>query len=180
MVVFADGETEEGPLHASFKLDKAGEEVVLLQKIGPDTLEIDRLVFGAQARNKTFGRYPDGSSVLEYLAVPTPWASNLMTSLGPEYASAGESREMITLYPVPTDGPLFLRLNPDSWENHTPDHSQVIVTIYNLSGVVVHRSEHDPPGSGLITLSLDGQPRGLYLVKIHSGAQQCTRRVLLQ
>ena len=179
LVVFADGETEEGPLHASFKLDKTGEEVVLLQKIGPDTLIVDRLVFGAQARNKTFGRYPDGSTTLEYLSVPTPWASNLMTSLHPELSPAGDREELITLYPVPTPGPLFLQLSSAVWKGVEPDHQKVTISIYNLSGIMVHHSEHDP-FTGSIQLSLAGHPSGLYLLTIHCGNNAYSRRVVLE
>jgi hypothetical protein len=178
MVVFADGEPADGPLHTSFKLSKSGEEVVLLQKIGADTLIIDRMAFGIQARNKTFGRYPDGSSMLEYLAEPTPWASNLMTFTGPAYPySKSEPQEEVTVYPVPTDGPLYIKVNRTTPDTGTDGGGLVGISVYSISGALVAGGEYD--SSGVIQLSLEGQPAGLYLLRIHSGDTQHVKRVIL-
>jgi hypothetical protein len=178
MVVFADGEPNDGPLHASFKLSKSGEEVVLLQKIGADTLILDRMAFGIQARNKTFGRYPDGSSVLEYLAEPTPWASNLLTFVGPAYPySTSEPHEEVTVYPVPTDGPLYIKINRTTPDTGIDGGGLVGISVYSISGALVASGEYDP--AGVIQLSLEGQPAGLYLLRINSGDTQYVKRVIL-
>ena len=180
MVLFADGEPEEGPLHTNFRLSRTGEEVVLLQKIGPDTVIIDRLEFGIQARNKSFGRYPDGSTVLEYLAMPTPWASNVMTSTGPadEYRDDPEAG-MVTIFPVPTSGELFLRLHPGLLNGNQSIDQVLTLSVYNISGTLVRSSEHHP-SNGLVRINLTGHPSGLYLVRVHFGASYFVKRVILE
>ncbi|MGW8315297.1 MAG: CotH kinase family protein [Bacteroidales bacterium] len=173
MVVFADGEPADGPLHTDFKLSKDGEEVVLLQKIGEEMHVIDRLIFGIQARNKTFGRYPDGSSILEYLGSPTPRASNVLTSVDTPVPLPADSDPEVTLYPVPTNGPLYIRFNrPD------PEASRILISVYSISGTMVTRAEYDH--SQLIRVSLEDQPAGMYLVHIRKGEDLYVRRVILQ
>jgi hypothetical protein len=180
MVLFADGEPEEGPLHTSFKLSKTGEEVVLLQIVGPDTLIVDRLEFGIQARNKTFGRYPDGSSALEYLAAPTPWASNIMTPTGPQDEQWPDHEEsVISIYPVPTSGFLYLKFNPVLMTGNNLANQDLTVSIYDIAGILVHSSEH-PLSSGLVQLDMTGHPSGLYLVRIQLGSGHFVKRVILQ
>jgi hypothetical protein len=180
MVLFADGEPEEGPLHTSFKLSRTGEQVVLSQIVGPDTVIVDRLEFGIQARNKTYGRYPDGSSALEYLAIPTPWASNIMTPTGPEQGHWPDDEEsMISVYPVPTSGYLYLKLHPVWVAENRRANQDLIISIYNISGNVVQSSEHHL-SNGLVQLDMTGYPVGLYLVRIQLGANHYVKRVILQ
>jgi hypothetical protein len=74
LIVWADGETADAGLHASFRLDSSGEEVCLLATDGI-TL-IDRLAFGRQDSDISFGRYPDAADTLRYFAEPTPGRPN--------------------------------------------------------------------------------------------------------
>ncbi len=174
LLVFADGEPEEGPLHTDFKLDKEGEEVVLMQQIGSEMHVIDRLAFGIQARNKTFGRYPDGSSILEYLGSPTPRATNVMTSIAvQEPVQAGDPGQELTLYPVPTDGPLTIRFNGPN-----PAGSAIHVTVHSISGVKVFEAGYG--AADLVTLSLEDQPEGIYVVHIRRDEQRWVRRIVIQ
>lgn len=60
LVVFADEQGTQGPLHASFKLSQLGEQVGLFYK---DGRTIDTRTFGPQEADKSEGRKPDGSSI---------------------------------------------------------------------------------------------------------------------
>jgi hypothetical protein len=73
ILFWADGDTEDGPLHAGFNLRASGEEIGLF--IDADTM-VDGIVFGEQATNISYGRYPDGDDYLRYFAVTTPLAAN--------------------------------------------------------------------------------------------------------
>jgi spore coat protein CotH len=57
LVVWADGDAGQPGLHASFRLNSAGEMVVLCD---PDGRMVDRVVYGPQSADVSFGRYPDG------------------------------------------------------------------------------------------------------------------------
>jgi len=72
LVVFADGTPAQGPLHASFRLSRDGEEVVLSDASGV----LDMIAFGPQCVDVSFGRSPDGRGAPGFLSFPTPNAPN--------------------------------------------------------------------------------------------------------
>ncbi len=57
LIVWADQDLDEGPLHADFKLSAAGEEVVFSNF---DLVEIDHVSFGQQVVNMSYARVPNG------------------------------------------------------------------------------------------------------------------------
>jgi hypothetical protein len=73
MVVWGDGETLEGPLHASFQLSSAGGDVLLSTASG---LLVDYLSYGALGANTSFGRFRDGTQDTRVFAHVTPSAAN--------------------------------------------------------------------------------------------------------
>jgi len=74
LLIWADGETDEGTLHAGFKLGSDGENIRFFAADGK-TL-IDEVTFGSQAENRSYGRMPDGSGNWQTLAAPTPGKPN--------------------------------------------------------------------------------------------------------
>ena len=74
LVIWADEEQEEGPLHADFKLSAGGEDIGLFDTDG--NTPIDTLSFGAQTTNISYGRYPDASGNWRFFSTPTPGANN--------------------------------------------------------------------------------------------------------
>ncbi len=74
LLIWADGETAEEGLHASFKLSADGEDVGLFAADG--TTRIDSTSFPKQTRDISYGRYPDGSDDWRYFATATPGAEN--------------------------------------------------------------------------------------------------------
>jgi len=74
LLIWADDETNEGTLHAGFKLSSGGENIRLFDTDGK-TL-IDELTFGPQSEDRSYGRLPDGSDNWQILAAPTPGKSN--------------------------------------------------------------------------------------------------------
>ena len=83
LLFWADDDTEQGPLHTNFKLSASGDEVGLSASDG--TL-IDRIVFGSQVTDDSYGRYPNGGPGWQTFVNPTstPGSSN-----GGESADAG-------------------------------------------------------------------------------------------
>ncbi|MBN2134002.1 MAG: lamin tail domain-containing protein [Sedimentisphaerales bacterium] len=74
ILVWADGETDDAGLHADFKLDADGEEIGLFD-IDGQTL-VDGVVFDVQARDVSFGRYPDAGETWGYALSATPGGPN--------------------------------------------------------------------------------------------------------
>ena len=75
LLIWADSETNQGTLHADFKLGAGGEQVGLFAADGKT--QIDAVTFGPQAEDRSYGRLPDGSNNWQVLAAPTPGQSNM-------------------------------------------------------------------------------------------------------
>ena len=71
LIVWADKETDQGPLHASFKLSGDGEEIWLYDADGG---LVQTLTFGSIDTDTTYGRLSDGR--YDNLPTPTPNAPN--------------------------------------------------------------------------------------------------------
>jgi parallel beta-helix repeat protein len=85
LVIWADEQTEQGILHADFKLSASGERVAVFQRKSDDFESLDMLEFGIQTNEATYGRFPDGSSSLSQLK-PTPLAPNALRTGVDDYA----------------------------------------------------------------------------------------------
>ena len=76
LIVWADAEYRQGPLHASFRLEAdQGEQLGLYSTDGDRLFIVDTMTFGPQYSDTSYGRIPDGGA-WQYLAVPTPGEAN--------------------------------------------------------------------------------------------------------
>ena len=73
VIIWADGEPDQGPLHASFRLSGAGESVVLW---GAEGAVVDSTVFGALAADRAYARIPDRTGSWELAAHSSPGGPN--------------------------------------------------------------------------------------------------------
>jgi hypothetical protein len=80
LLIWADKDTADPGLHASFSLDAGGEELVLLQADG--TTVIDSISFGEQRAGVSYGRFPDGTDTWSLMEPPTPKARNVRAFQG--------------------------------------------------------------------------------------------------
>lgn len=80
LVIWADEDTQDGPLHADFKLSAGGEHIGLFDADG--ATPIDTVIFGEQTANIAYGRYPDASDNWRFFPTPTPGAVNDGAYLG--------------------------------------------------------------------------------------------------
>jgi hypothetical protein len=71
LLLFASGQTAQGPEHLPFRLSAAGEQLVLTE----EDVVVDSVDFGAQVADVSMARIPDGSG--DFVAgTPTPGAPN--------------------------------------------------------------------------------------------------------
>jgi hypothetical protein len=84
LLIWADGEPEQGPSHTNFKLNAGGEALGLYDSAARGTIEIDTRVFGVQTSNVSDARCPDGGNDWQLLANPTPGVGNPPCVGGPE------------------------------------------------------------------------------------------------
>jgi spore coat protein H len=140
---WADGTPSPGDHHASFKLDKEGEEIGVFTV---DHLVIDTLTFGPQTEDVSSGRKSDGASEIVFFTTPTPGRSNNLSAVHETEADA-----KLMVYPNPVTGKT-LRLN------------QVTdCRIYNSSGVMVFA------GRGLREIDVSCYSPGLYIIVGNDG-----------
>ncbi|MBM3313090.1 hypothetical protein FJY70_00695, partial [candidate division WOR-3 bacterium] len=101
LVVWADKDTLASGIHANFTLAKSGGTVVLTD---PDGLAVDRVVFGPQTADVSFGRYPNGVGRFTFMN-PTFMAANDSGVGVSESLSCGRARtdidEHAHAYPNP-------------------------------------------------------------------------------
>ena len=80
LIVWADRDTGDAGLHASFRLSADGDEVHLFDTDG--TTLIDSMVFGGQTSDISYGRDPDAADTLRFFGRPTPARPNEQAYLG--------------------------------------------------------------------------------------------------
>ncbi|MCD6394424.1 MAG: lamin tail domain-containing protein, partial [Planctomycetes bacterium] len=80
LLIWADGEPEQGPLHVDFKLENTGEEIGLFT--GGGSILIDSVTYGWQITDISFGRYPDAADNTHFFDQPTPETENVSGYLG--------------------------------------------------------------------------------------------------
>jgi hypothetical protein len=98
LIIWADDEPGEGPLHATFRLSAGGEEIGLFDTDANGNAVLDSYAFGQQFANVSLGYLPDPGVFRHLLYLPTPGASNR--------PPAGQSGEFE--YPDPALNPVAL------------------------------------------------------------------------
>ncbi|HOV77524.1 MAG TPA: lamin tail domain-containing protein, partial [Sedimentisphaerales bacterium] len=73
LLLWADSETDEGPLHANFRLSASGESVALYD---PQGGLLDQVTFRSLSPNTSYARLPDGNGSWQVCTAPTPGSSN--------------------------------------------------------------------------------------------------------
>jgi len=76
VILWMDGQTEQGPLHGSFKLTKEAETILFVETNGIHL--IDHIDYDNQTTDISYGRYPDGSTEWGYMMKASPGDSNHM------------------------------------------------------------------------------------------------------
>ncbi|MHC4603162.1 MAG: LamG-like jellyroll fold domain-containing protein, partial [Planctomycetota bacterium] len=80
LLIWADEDSEDGPLHVEFKLSSGGDEIGLFDTDG-NTL-VDSIIFDDQVTDISYGRYPDSGYTWRFMGFPTPEAQNNAGYLG--------------------------------------------------------------------------------------------------
>ena len=75
-IVWLDDDPADGPLHASFKLDRKGESLVLTGPADTEDPVLDSTQFGPQFVDVSWGRMPNGRGRFQSLRRPTPGSEN--------------------------------------------------------------------------------------------------------
>ncbi len=96
LLIWADGDEDQGIWHANFRLASSGETVGIYDTDANDNALIDGVTFGDLDGDEAYGRIPNGVGLFQLL-VPTPAGSNI---------------PLTSVLPIPEVLPLKLSPNP--------------------------------------------------------------------
>jgi len=157
MIVWADEDGSQGPMHANFKLSAGGEYISLAYADGSI---VDTLTYGEQVADVSYGRLPNGTGPFGKLQ-PTFSAPNEVSSIK-ELLDTNP----IELYPNPTQNSLTLNLTALSVNKIKQ------VRLLDLVGRKIKSLSSD---NQQITLDVEGLIEGLYIIEVQIEDQYFTR-----
>jgi len=137
ILLWADQEGAEGPLHMNFKLSALGESVILTAPDG--TTILDQIDFGAMSNDISYGRFCDGSNLIQDLSSPSPGYTNCPNTL--------QENALNTLNVFPNPSPDVIRLP-----------SVLVYEVLDLEGRVLERGKSDE-------VSLERLSPGVYIIR---------------
>ena len=164
LIVWCDKLDPLSQLHASFKLDADGGDVLLT---AADESWSDRISYTSMRSDETIGRYPDGSSHIVTMSMPTIAKANITGS----YATEVVQPDMTGIHELAVDATMGLSLH--SVANRLIVRSTLPVaatrmTICNLDGRALDTQAIDLT-NGYAELSLDGLSSGCYIARLSDG-----------
>ncbi|MDB4107597.1 lamin tail domain-containing protein, partial [Bacteroidia bacterium] len=153
-LIWADSDEQDGVNHANFKLSKDGEDLALFNE---DGILVDRILFGSQSEDVSFGRKTDGDSEWIYFGTTTPNSPNDGT------VGLYESKKPdILVYPNPTNGIISIACpNPYTYTLYSSDAKAILT------------------GSMEGSINLRDFPDGLYVLQLLSDGQLSTIKIVL-
>ena len=89
LLVWADNDPLDGPLHATFRLKNTGGTVELRLPEALDFIAVDSVSYGPQTQDVSLGRTPNGFGEFLRYPNPTPGAPNLHRDDSPELSPGG-------------------------------------------------------------------------------------------
>ncbi|QTA85655.1 CotH kinase family protein [Desulfonema magnum] len=156
LIIWADEDTEDEGIHASFKLSSSGETLALFNA---DQTLLDTVTFDVQSEDISFGRYPEGSDKWGFLN-PTPGSAN--TDIISESSQPADSERpdgwtkethgdnaepnYDIVFPEDEVGKIELVIDPEEWQAMMDD----MTDIYGEFGAGENQSasENNPPDDG--------------------------------
>ena len=157
LIIWADEDSSQGPLHANFKLSASGEDLMLINASGAVVQDIS---FGAQQADKGYARSPNGTGNFT-IKNPTFKANN---DTGVSAVDEEELGHSLTVFPNPAKGDeVVLR-------SETTDNQQV--EIYDQLGRQQYRTQF----FNQATVDVSSWPAGIYFVKSATSQQILVRQ----
>ncbi len=179
LLVWTDGDPNQGKLHANFRISAEGEQVALFATLAEGNYLIDTRTFETQKTDVSYGRFPDGGN--KWLLMPsTPGASNKTETLvaDPETTSP-QKFELWQNYPNPFNTSTQIKFD-------LPAPCQVTLKIFNLSGQVIKILADGKLSAGFHVVDWNGQDEwgnpvtsGTYFYQLKSEKFQATRKMVL-
>jgi hypothetical protein len=176
ILLWADDQVSQGILHVSFKLDKAGEAIGLVQVLEGETLFIDSLTYSEQSNNISYGRYPDGSNNWVYFDKPSPSDSNKTVTNIHDELNLPTEYSLSQNYPNPFNPNTKIKYTIPTPPSSSPlvkgrnEVGFVSLKVYDILGreVATLVNEEQSPGVYEIEFDASKLPSGVYLYRLRA------------
>ncbi|MEW5801384.1 MAG: lamin tail domain-containing protein [bacterium] len=124
LLFWADGNNEQGSMHASFKLSKDGEAIGLFDTDVKGNMPVDTVTFGEQVANLSCGRIYDGAEPWVLSENATPGTPNFfpagMDSFIWKFSYIIDSYTIIQKFPGSVNAIKGMNTDSDQWEAAYP------------------------------------------------------------
>ncbi len=177
LILWADGQPEQGVLHLDFKLSAKGEQVGLSEFYEGDFRYIDSLTYEAQQSDISYGRKDDGGSEWVQFSKPTPGETNangIIVGIEKDLTGTVRDYALKQNYPNP--------FNPvTTIEFHLKKTGKTTLTIYSVTGQKVATLIDGKLNSGVYKVKVDASrfASGVYFYELKSGDFKAIRKMLL-
>jgi hypothetical protein len=179
LILWADGEPDQGILHTGFQLNASGEQIALIHS-GPSGIAIiDSVTFGRQTGDVSYGRLPDGNSTWKSFGIPTPGQSNNLISISPDNGlSVPEKFTVYQNYPNPFNPATTISFD-------LPRTETVTIDIFNSIGQRIIRLIQEQKPAGHYQVEWPGVNEsgnvvssGLYFYRVTAGELSFIRKMV--
>lgn len=174
LLVWIDDDEKEGPMHASFNLNKDGEYIGLFQQSGETFLTVDAFNFGPQTTDVSFGRSGDGSQDFGFFATPTPGTANGLINSSEDEQSRPSEIQLFQNYPNP--------FNPTTTISFSLDKPSVIkLEVFSIDGRLLQTLANSNYNSGNHSIRFDASSfsSGIYFYRLSTESQSVSKRLVL-
>ncbi|MGA9116489.1 MAG: CotH kinase family protein [Bacteroidota bacterium] len=173
LLVWADEDAQQGPLHAGFKLNRDGERIGLYRGDSLGMGVVDSVSFGYQQDDVSFGRLPDGGT-WQVMGAATPGFSNTATAAGEHPPLPPQRASLSPPYPNPFNASTVITYS-------LPRRAHVHLAIYDILGRVVEtlREGEEEGGRGRAVWNVPHAAGGIYFCRLQAGGELRTAKLVL-
>ena len=166
IVIWADNDLVQGPMHTNFKLSKSGEAIYL--SYSSDNI-LDSISYGIQITDISYGRYPNGTGSFGSM-LPTISSTNSPFSVD-EIVFSPE----VSVYPNPADN--WFEINLKSY-----DLCKWHMEMITMTGKTVMSHEFVVNPTDVFTKRFDvgSFNKGMYLIKMSSEKEILIKKIIIK
>ncbi|MFV1885336.1 MAG: CotH kinase family protein [Balneola sp.] len=174
LLVWIDDDEKEGPMHASFNLNKDGEDIGLFQQSGDTFLTVDAFNFGPQTTDVSFGRNGDGGEEFVLFDIPTPRAPNGLINSSEDEQSTPSEIQLFQNYPNP--------FNPTTTISFSIEKTSLVkLEVFSMDGRLIQTLANKPFNAGAYSVRFDASSlsSGIYFYRLSTESHAVSKRLVL-
>lgn len=170
-VVWCDEDSGQQGIHANFKLSAGGEFLALTDSDGVTLL--DSITFGAQQKNVSFGRFPNGADTWGFMS-PSPWLANNPITTVQKMNIVPDQFFLSQNYPNPFNPTTIIGY-------HLPVNSYVLLKVFDVLGRKVTTLVNENKRAGYYEVRWNAAEfaSGVYFYQLRAEKFVQTKKLLL-